>query len=141
MWYNYSMSCIDCTPETLVLGANPANIHWNVVRGDTAKIRISFFESNESTSYDTEGWTYIATAYNSVTNTSDELQVIASGSYVDVIASPEITDSWGQGFNNIVAELSFDLEVTIPGEGLEEDTIWTPVIGTISVIGDISRSM
>jgi hypothetical protein len=135
------MSCIDCPPETLVLGANPANIHWNVVRGDTAKIRISFFESNESTSYDTEGWTYKATAYSSATNTSDELQVIESGNYVDVIASPEITEAWGEGFNNIVAELSFDLEVTILGEGLEDDTIWTPVIGTISVMGDVTRGL
>jgi hypothetical protein len=136
------MSCIDCPPETLVLGANPANIHWNVVRGDTAKIRISFFESNESTSYNTEGWTYKATAYSNATNTSDELQVIPSNNYVDVIASPEITDSWGEGFNNIVAELSFDLEVTIPAEDLEEEeTIWTPVIGTISVMGDVTRGL
>jgi len=135
------MSCIDCPPETLVLGANPANIHWNVVRGDTAKIRISFFESNESTSYDTDGWTYKATAYSAATNTSDELEVVVFGNYVDVIALPEITNSWGEGFNNIVAELSFDLEVTIPGEGLEEDTIWTPVIGNISVMGDVTRGL
>jgi hypothetical protein len=136
------MSCIDCPPETLVLGANPANIHWNVVRGDTAKIRISFFQSNETTSYNTVGWTYKATAYSPVTNTTDELQVVAYDNYVDVIASPSLTDSWGEGFNNIVAELSFDLEVTIPAEDPEElDTIWTPVIGTISVMGDVTRGM
>jgi hypothetical protein len=33
-------------------------------------------------------------------------------------------------------ELPFDLEVTIPETG--DDTVWTPVIGTISVLSDIS---
>jgi hypothetical protein len=38
-----------------------------------------------------------------------------------------------------VAELSFDLQVIIPaGSGEGEDTTWTPVIGTICVLGDVS---
>jgi hypothetical protein len=136
------MSCIDCPPETQVLGANPANIHWNVVRGDTAKIRITFFESNEVTQFDTEGWTYLATAYNPATNTYDELLVVEGDNYVDIIASPEISNSWGAASSGIVAELSFDLEITIPAVAPEtEDTIWTPVIGTISVMGDITRGL
>jgi hypothetical protein len=136
------MSCIDCPPETLVLGANPANIHWNVVRGDTAKIRISFFESNELTQFDTEGWTYLATAYNAITDTYDELLVIEGDNYVDIVASPEVSSSWGIASSGKVAELSFDLEVTIPAVAPEtEDTIWTPVIGTISVMGDITRGL
>jgi hypothetical protein len=136
------MSCIDCPPETQVLGANPANIHWNVVRGDTAKIRITFFESNEVTQFDTDGWTYLATAYNPATNTYDELTVVEGDNYVDIIASPEISNSWGIGTSGTVAELSFDLEITIPAVAPEtEDTIWTPVIGTISVIGDITRGI
>jgi hypothetical protein len=136
------MSCIDFPPETLVLGANPANIHWNVVRGDTAKIRISFFESNELTQFDTEGWTYLATAYSPVTDTYDELLVIEGDNYVDIVASPEISNSWGTGTSGKVAELSFDLEVTIPAVAPEtEDTIWTPVIGNISVMGDITRGL
>jgi hypothetical protein len=32
-----------------------------------------------------------------------------------------------------VAELTFDLQVVI-----ENETVWTPVIGTISVIGDVT---
>jgi hypothetical protein len=136
------MSCIDCPPETLVLGANPANIHWNVVRGDTAKIRISFFESNELTQFDTEGWTYLATAYSAVTDTYYELLVIEGDNYVDIVASPEISNSWGTRTSGKVAELSFDLEVTIPAVAPEtEDTIWTPVIGNISVMGDITRGL
>jgi ribosomal protein S8E len=136
------MSCIDCPPETQVLGANPANIHWNVIRGDTAKIRITFFESNEVTQFDTDGWTYLATAYNPATNTYDELTVVEGDNYVDIIASPEISNSWGIGTSGTVAELSFDLEITIPAVAPEtEDTIWTPVIGTISVIGDITRGI
>ena len=136
------MSCIDCPPETQVLGANPANIHWNVVRGDTAKIRITFFESNEVTQFDTEGWTYLATAYNPITNIYDELLVIEGDNYVDIVATPEISNSWGIGTSGKVAELSFDLEVTIPAVAPEtEDTIWTPVIGNISVMGDITRGL
>jgi ribosomal protein S8E len=136
------MSCIDCSPETQMLGASPANIHWNVVRGDTAKIRITFFESNEVTQFDTEGWTYLATAYNPATNTYDELTVVEGDNYVDIIASPEISNSWGTAVSGTVAELSFDLEITIPAVAPEtEDTIWTPVIGTISVMGDITRGL
>jgi hypothetical protein len=47
-----------------------------------------------------------------------------------------ITKYWGTGFKSVVTELTFDLQVTIDGE-----TIWTPLIGTISVIGDITGSL
>jgi hypothetical protein len=136
------MSCIDCSPETQVLGANPANIHWNVVRGDTAKIRITFFESNEVDEFNTDGWTYLATAYNPATTSYDELSVIEGDGYVDIIASPDLTSSWGTVPSGVVAELAFDLEITIPAVAPEtENTIWTPVIGTISVMGDITRGL
>jgi ribosomal protein S8E len=136
------MSCIDCPPETQVLGANPANIHWNVVRGDTAKIKITFFESNEVTEFDTDDWTYLATAYNPANTTYYELSVVEGDGFIEIIATPEISNTWGTASSGIVAELSFDLEVTIPAVAPEtEDTIWTPVIGTISVIGDITRGI
>jgi hypothetical protein len=136
------MSCIDCPPETQVLGANPANIHWKVVRGDTAKIRITFFESNEINEFNTEGWTYAATAYNPTTDIYDELLVVEGDGYVDIIATPEYTNSWGTASSGIVAELAFDLEITIPAVAPEtEDTIWTPVIGTIAVMGDVTRGL
>jgi ribosomal protein S8E len=136
------MSCIDCPPETQVLGANPANIHWNVVRGDTAKIKITFFESNEVTEFDTDNWTYLATAYNPANTTYYQLSVVEGNGFIEIIATPEISNTWGTASSGIVAELSFDLEVTIPAVAPEtEDTIWTPVIGTISVIGDITRGI
>jgi hypothetical protein len=136
------MSCIDCPSETLVLGATPANIHWNVIRGDTAKLRISFFESNEVDEFDTDGWTYTATAYNPATNNYYELLIVEGNGYIDIIALPEVSNSWGTASSGIVAELSFDLEVKIPAVSPEtEDTVWTPVIGTISVTGDITRGL
>jgi hypothetical protein len=42
---------------------------------------------------------------------------------------------WGSTYRSSVAELMFDLEVTI------DDTVWTPVIGTITVLGDISGTL
>jgi ribosomal protein S8E len=136
------MSCIDCPPETQVLGANPANIHWNVVRGDTAKIKITFFESNEVTEFSTDDWEYIATAYNPANTTYYELSVVEGDGFIEIIATPEISNTWGTASSGIVAELVFDLEITIPAVAPEtEDTIWTPVIGTISVMGDITRGL
>jgi hypothetical protein len=136
------MSCIDCPSETLVLGATPANIHWNVIRGDTAKLKISFFESNEVNEFDTDGWTYVATAYNPANTTYYELLVVEKDGFIEIVAIPETSNAWGTGSYGIVAELTFDLEVTIPAVAPEtEDTIWTPVIGTISVTGDITRGL
>ncbi len=136
------MSCIDCPPEPQVLGANPANIHWKVVRGDTAKIRVSFFETNENANLNTNGWTYTATAYNPTTNIYDELSVVVGENYIDIIASPEITESWGTANSGTIAELVFDLEIIVPGEtGEDDDTVWTPVIGTIVVLADVTRGL
>jgi ribosomal protein S8E len=136
------MSCIDCPPETQVLGANPANIHWNVVRGDTAKIKITFFESNEVAEFSTDDWEYTATAYNPANTTYYELSVVEGDGFIEIIATPEISNTWGTASSGIVAELVFDLEITIPAVAPEtEDTIWTPVIGTISVVGDITRGL
>ena len=49
------------------------------------------------------------------------------------------TLNWGGSYKNIVAELPFDLQVVIEaGSGAGEDTVWTPIVGTIVVIGDVS---
>ena len=133
------MTCSSCSPSIDHLGANPANIQWCVVRGDTAKLRVQFFEQDESTPYSTETWTYIATAYDPVTKNSFVLDTEGGEGYVDIIAQPEDTDDWGTGYSGTVAELSFDVQVTIPSEDIEiPDTVWTPVIGTISVLADIT---
>jgi hypothetical protein len=121
------------SPE--MLGANPAFLKWNVVRGDTSPLRIEFYENDEATPYDMTGWTYKASAYDKKGAVIDELEVIVGEGYVEINASAAITAGWGSGYNKIVAELPFDLQVTIDSE-----IIWTPVIGTISVIGDVTGS-
>jgi hypothetical protein len=114
-------------------GANPTNIQWTVVRGDTAKLRIDFFENDEVTFQDTSTWTYSASAYNPKTSNVDTLNTYAGAGYVEITAPPSITSTWGTGYSPVVAELSFDLQITI-----EEEIVWTPVIGNIVVIPDIT---
>ena len=38
-----------CAPTIEKYGASPANIQWTVVRGDSATLKIEFFEDNEIT--------------------------------------------------------------------------------------------
>jgi len=90
-------------------GANPTNIKWTVVRGDTAKLRIEFLTSDETTSQDTSTWEYAASAYNVKGDVLSELQATAGDGYVEITALPEVTSTWGVGYNSTVAELSFDL--------------------------------
>jgi hypothetical protein len=115
------------------IGADPANVKWSVVRGDTASLRIEFFENDETTYFDTSTWLFNSFTYDSRGDALDELSVEAYEGYVDITASPEITQLWGIGYGYTVAELPFDLEVTIG------DLVWTPVVGTISVIADVSN--
>jgi hypothetical protein len=121
---------MSCSPE--IFGANPANIKWQVVRGDTSSLRIEFFENDELTPFDTSDWEFASTTYDFRGDVLDELEVSPGLGYVDITASADITDFWGTGYSATVAELAFDLQVTI------DDTIWTPVIGTITVLGDVT---
>lgn len=122
------------TPMIENFGANPANIKWTVVRGDSAKLKIEFLENDEITYYDTSDWTYSATAYDASGDFLDELEVIVNNGYVEIFASSDITSNWGTRYKSVVAELPFDLQVNIEAT----DTTWTPVIGTICVLADIS---
>ena len=123
------MTC--CEPE--IFGANPMNIKWTIVRGDTSPLRIEFYENDEITPYDTTDWEYVASAYDFKEDVTDELEISSGDGYVEITATPDITKYWGTGYRSTVAELAFDLQVTIDGE-----TVWTPVVGTISVIGDVT---
>jgi hypothetical protein len=123
-----------CGPE--VFGADPARIKWQVVRGDTSPLRIEFLEDDETTYFDTSGWTYKSMTHDPSSDTLDELEVTPGEGYVDILAPSSITELWGSGYKGMVAELFFDLQVTIDSE-----TTWTPVIGTISVLGDVSGSL
>lgn len=122
-----------CGPE--IFGADPARIKWNVVRGDTASIRVEFLNNDEVTHFDTTGWTYVASSYDPKGDIVDELTVIPGNGYVDIKAGPDLTQYWGTGYGSALAELNFDLQVTI------DDVVWTPVIGNILVIGDVSGSL
>jgi hypothetical protein len=119
-----------CKPSNF--GADPINIKWDVVRGDTAKLRVEFLEEDELTFIDTDGWLFEATAFNPAFKSFDELEVSVYSGYVEVLAEPDITEFWGTGISSKVAELNFDLQVTIA------DEVWTPIVGTISVIGDVT---
>lgn len=116
-------------------GADPTNIKWTVVRGDTAKLRIEFWENDEVTKRDTSTWTYAATAYDFKGDVLDDLQTTSGDGYVEITALPEITSTWGTGYNSVSAELAFDLQVTIDSE-----IVWTPIIGTIVCLADITSN-
>jgi hypothetical protein len=116
-----------------VFGADPAQIKWNIVRGDTSPLRVEFLEDDEVTYFDTSDWTFEATSYDPQSDVLDSLEVTAGEGYVDIMAPASITELWGTGYKSVVTELTFDLQVTI-----DSDTVWTPLIGTISVIGDVT---
>ena len=132
LWYNLSMPI----HSQLAFGADPVSMQWSVVRGDTGTLRVEFYEDNEIDYYDTTGWTFRATAYDQSGNVLDALECEPGVGFVDITAYPSVTKNWGLKYSSVVAQLPFDLQVTIPE--LIEDTVWTPVIGTIQVLGDIT---
>ena len=127
-----------CAPTIEKYGASPANIQWTVVRGDDATLKVEFFEDDETTAYDTDGWTYLSTAYDTAGEVLDELTVTESNGYATISIPADITTNWGSQYKTVVSELPFDLQVTIPGGSGEQDTIWTPVVGTICVLGNVT---
>lgn len=128
-----------CTPATEKLGATPAHVQWTVVRGDSSTLSVEFLEDDEVTSWETEDWTFSATAYDPSGDVLDQLDVIVNGYDISIFVSSEISKNWGLNYRSVVAELPFDLQVIIPATvGETEDTIWTPVIGTICVLGDVT---
>ena len=128
-----------CTSSIQKYGANPISVKWNVVRGDTAELFIDFLELDETTGFDCSGWTYKATAYDINGDVLDELVTESDGHSVVIKAPASLTLTWGSSYKSVVAELPFDLQVVIEaGSGPIEDTVWTPIIGTITVIGDVS---
>jgi hypothetical protein len=126
-----------CTPTIEKHGATPAYIQWTVVRGDTAKLNVQFLEDDETTPFDADGWEFRATAYDPNGDVLDELEVEYENEWdITIVAPASITENWGSSYRSVVAELPFDLQVIIPETG--EDTVWTPVIGKICVLGDMT---
>ena len=124
---------MSCEPE--IFGADPVTIRWSVIRGDTSTIRVDFLNDDETTYLDIDDWEFVASAYERKTDIVDELEVEAFDGYVIITAPADITAQWGTAFGGVVAELSFDLQVTI------DETVWTPILGTISVFGDVSAGL
>lgn len=122
--------------DTTKFGANPASVQWNIVRGDTATLNVDFLYDDEITAWDTSSWYYKATAYDPSGDLLDEMLVTATTGSVVITAPASMTLSWGSAYKTVVAELPFDLQVQISDAG--EDTIWTPIVGTIRVLGDIT---
>lgn len=125
-----------CAPTTEKYGATPANIQWTIVRGDTGTLNVDFYDDDEITVWDTDNWTYKATVYDPSGDFLDELEIQTTTTGVIIKAPGSITENWGLTYKSVVAELPFDLQITISETG--EDTIWTPVIGTICVLGDVT---
>ena len=131
-----------CAPTVEKYGASPANIQWTVVRGDTATLLVEFLEDDEITPFDCDEWTFRATAYDPMGNVLDELTVTVDDNEATITAPASITEDWGTGYNQVAAELRFDLEVIIEGgSGANADTVWTPVIGTICVLSDMTPGL
>jgi hypothetical protein len=115
------------------VGANPVNIKWKVVRGDTATLRVDFLEDDETTTIDIDDWTFAATSYDASGDVLDELAVAKYDGYVIITAAAELTKFWGLGYKTVVADLPFDLEITT-----DDGIVWTPILGTITVYSDIT---
>ncbi len=131
-----------CAPTVEKYGASPANIQWTVVRGDTATLLVQFLEDDEITPFDCDDWTFRATAYDPMGNVLDNLTVTVDDNEATITAPAAITEDWGTGYRQVAAELRFDLEVIIEGgSGANADTVWTPVIGTICVLSDMTPGL
>ena len=131
------MANCSCVNDIEKYGANPVNIQWKIIRGDTATLTVEFLEIDETTPFDTSDWTYKATAYDPQGNVLDSLDVTATTGSITITADSCITEKWGIGYKTMVAELPFDVSVQI-GENWQNPTIWTPILGTICVLGDVS---
>lgn len=123
-----------CTPQIEKYGATPANIQWSIVRGDTGTLKVEFLEDDEITYFDTDDWSFVATAYDPNGDVLDDLPVEAFDGYVEISAPAAITENWGASYKSVVAELIFDLQVRIS----PDETVWTPVVGTICVLGNVT---
>jgi hypothetical protein len=126
----------NCFQSSTSFGSSPVNVKWNITRGDTATLTVQFLEDDEVTLIDTSDWEYVSSAYDPKGDVLDELEVEESNGTVTITAPADITVNWGIGSGSVLAELAFDLEITM-GDG----TVWTPIIGTIVVLGDVSGSL
>jgi hypothetical protein len=127
------MTCSDCSSINKI-GLEPTNVQWTLVRGDSSQLRVDFLNYDETTIWNISTWTFVSTAYDPINESYEELTVTKYSGYVIISASADITSTWGLNYASVMAEIPFDLKVTIPSTS----TTWTPVVGTICVIGDVT---
>jgi hypothetical protein len=126
-----------CTPNLInTLGNKPEQVQWTVTRGDTSFLKIDFLDLDETTHWNTDGWEYSATSYDPQGDVLDSLTVTPYEGYLIISVPASVTGYWGTKYSNVVADLAFDVQVKIPVE--DEFIIWTPVIGTIRVLGNVT---
>ena len=129
------MSCSNCSSDSPIsIGAEPQNVKWTIVRGDDASAVFEWYENDGVTPKDTTGWTYLSSAYDAKTSTKYSLTTTAEAGKVTVTIPNATSALWGTGSAAIVAELIFDLQVTINSKK------WTPILGSIVVRSDITGS-
>ena len=116
-------------------GSDPARVTWKIVRGDTSSINVSFLQDNETTPYSTVGWDFVSIAYDPKTDSEFELETSFASNVLTITAPSDTTVEWGSTYGSVVAELLFDLQVDTGTQ------IWTPIVGTISVVGDVGGSL
>jgi len=116
-------------------GSDPARVTWKIVRGDTSSIKVSFLQDNETTPYSTVGWDFVSIAYDPKTDSEFELETSMASNVLTITAPSDVTVEWGSTYGSVVAELLFDLQVDTGTQ------IWTPIVGTISVVGDVGGSL
>jgi hypothetical protein len=126
MAYNYN--------SPILIGSEPSNIKWTVVRGDDASATFEWYEDDGVTPKNTSAWSYAASAYNPKTKTKYILTCTAGTGKVTVDIPSATSALWGTGSSAIVAELNFDLQVTVAGKK------WTPILGNLVVRSDITGS-
>lgn len=118
-------------PESF--GLVPINAKWDIVRGDTAELLVEFLQNDEVTPFNTSTWSYASSTYDFKGDIIDELEVVEVDTGVKIVAPAEITQFWGTGYGSVSAELAFDLQVSY-----DTNKIWTPIVGTIKVIADVT---
>jgi hypothetical protein len=134
MMYNNNMIDDYGVNSPITIGSEPSVVKWNIVRGDDASALFEWYEDDEVTLKDTTTWTYAASAYDPKTSTKYTLTCTPGTGNVTVSIPNAISTTWGTGVNAIVAELNFDLQITINSKK------WTPIVGTIIVRLDITGS-
>lgn len=134
MAYNYNSNSKPNSNSPTLIGSEPSTIKWTIVRGDDASAIFEWYEDDSVTLKNTSSWTYAASAYDPKTKTKYAL-ICTAGTGKVTVAIPNTTSAlWGTGSSAIVAELNFDLQITIAGKK------WTPILGNIIVRSDITGS-